>query len=161
MPLMRCAVDHHATIASAKSSAMSPRRARAARYAGRRPVAPSERADDEATALTSGRPREARVREGRPAFVLDAEGVDARPCRLGDRQLRADRMEDPGQPRGLARLHPEGHDVLDLEVDRIADPDAVREALLMHLDRRALDAEVLPDERPERLHGPAELTAEH
>ena len=56
-------------------------------------------------------------------------------------------MEDAGQPRRLARLDAERDDVLDLEVDGVADPDAVAQALLADLDRRALDAEVLADER--------------
>ena len=38
---------------------------------------------------------------------------------------------------------------------------AVAQPVLADLDRRALDAEVLADQRPERLHRPAELPAEH
>src|SRR6185312_7524965 len=73
----------------------------------------------------------------------------------------ADRMEDADDARRLARRDAERDDVLDLEVDRVADPDAVAQPVLPHLDRRALHAEVLSDERPERLHRPPELTAEH
>ena len=63
----------------------------------------------------------------------------------------------PVEPDRLAGLDAERHDVLDLEVDRVADPDAVPQAVLAHLDRRPLDAEDLADERAERLHRPAEL----
>ena len=69
-------------------------------------------------------------------------------------------MEDAGHPRGLARLDAERHDVLDLEVDGVADLDAVAQPVLADLDRRALRAEVLAHERPERLHRAAELPAE-
>src|SRR5919106_3642307 len=161
IPRMRSVVDHHASAARPNSAAIRPRRARAAANAGPRPVPPSSRAGREATALTSGRPREGRVREAGLALVLDAEGTDARARRLGDRQLGAGRMEDAGQTRRLARLDAERDNVLDLEVDRVADPDAVPEAVLADLDRRALDAEVLAHERREARHRPAELTAEH
>src|SRR4051812_9316889 len=153
IPLMRWAVDHHATTASAKSSAIRPRRARVAASAGARPRWSRW---SRAKVLTSRRPREARVRERRPALVLDAERVDARPHRPRDRQLRAGRMEDPRQPRGLARLDPERDDVLDLEVDRVADRHAVAQPVLVDLDRHALDAEALADERNEPCHRPAE-----
>src|SRR5262245_49861478 len=106
-------------------------------------------------------PRELRGRHGGVALELDPERVDARARRLGDRQLGPGRVEDPGEPRGLAGLDAERNDVLDLEVDRVADRDAVPQPLLANLDRRPLDAEVLPDEGPERRHRSAELAAEH
>ena len=69
-------------------------------------------------------------------------------------------MEDAGEPRGLARGRAERDDVLDLEVDRVADPHAVAQAVLRDLDRRALHAEVLADQRAQRLHRAAEHAAE-
>ena len=81
--------------------------------------------------------------------------------RVRDRQLGPGRVEDAGQLRRLAGLDAERHDVLDLEVDRVADLDRVRQAVLAHLDRRALDAEVLADQRAERLHRAAERAGEH
>src|SRR4051812_16358957 len=139
---MRSAVDHHPTAASASSRAISPSRARTAANAGVRPRAPASPAE-----VTSRCPGEARRRERGLPLVLDPEGADARAGRLRDRQLRAGRMEDAGEPSRLARLHAEGDDVLDLEVDAVADPDAVPQAVLPDLDRRALHAEVLADER--------------
>ena len=41
----------------------------------------------------------------------------------------------------------ERDDVLDLEVDRVADGHAVAQPVLVDLDRRALDAEALADQR--------------
>ena len=43
-------------------------------------------------------------------------------------------MEDPGEPRGLARFNTERDDVHDLEVDRVSDADAVAESVLDDLD---------------------------
>src|ERR1700681_4657483 len=70
-------------------------------------------------------------------------------------------MENAGEPRRLAALHAEGHDVLDLEIDRIADPNRVAQAVLAHLDRRSLHAEMLADERSESLHRATERPREH
>src|SRR4051812_21652726 len=124
--------------------------------AGASPRAPAT----SATALTSGGPREVRRGERRLALVLDPERADARARGARDRQLGARRVEDAGEPRGLARGRAERDDVLDLEVDRVADPHAVAQAVLLDLDRRALDPEVLADQRPQRLHRAAELAAE-
>ena len=66
----------------------------------------------------------------------------------------------PVEPRRLARLDPEGDDVLDLEVDRVSDADAVTQPFLDDLDRRPLDAEHLADERGQPGHRPALLPAE-
>src|SRR5215207_693088 len=134
IPPMRSAVDHQASAARPNSAAIRPRRARAALNAGPRPVPRSSRAGGEATALTSGRPREGRVREAGLALVFDPEGADARARRLGDRQFGAGGMEDAAHPRRLARLDAERDDVLDLEVDRVADLDAVPQAVLADLD---------------------------
>ncbi len=70
-------------------------------------------------------------------------------------------MEYAGEPRGLAGLHAERDDVLDLEVDRIADADAVAQSLFDDLDRRPFDAEHLADEGCEARHGATQLAAEH
>src|SRR3954452_5195352 len=69
-------------------------------------------------------------------------------------------MEYTDEADWLARLDPEGDDVLDFEVDRIPDLDAVAEPLLLHLDGRALDPEHLTDERADTLHRTTLLTAE-
>ena len=58
-----------------------------------------------------------------------------RPLRLGHRQIRPDRVEHPGEPHRLAGLHTERDDVLDLEVDRIADADAVPQPVVLDIDR--------------------------
>src|SRR5712691_728101 len=159
MPRMRSTVNHHARAARTKSRTTRPRRARAAANAGTSPAAPTGRSSAEAI-MFSGGPGEGRRRERRLPFVLDPEGVDLRAHRLGDRELGADWVEDARDPSGLSRLHAEGHDVLDLEIDRVADPDAVPESLLAHFDRGSLDAQVLSDERTERLHRATELAAE-
>ena len=67
----------------------------------------------------------------------------------------------PAEPDRLARLDAERHDVLDLEVDRVPNPDAVTQAVIVHLDRRPLDAEHLAHQRRQRPHRPAKLSAEH
>jgi hypothetical protein len=64
------------------------------------------------------------------------------------------------EPDRLPGLHPERHDVLDLEVDRVADPHAVPQAVVAELDRGALDADHLAHERSQRPHRPTELAAE-
>jgi len=69
-------------------------------------------------------------------------------------------MEDSRELRRLARLDAERDDVLDLEVDRIADTDAVGEPFLHDLDRGSLDAEHLSDERRQGSHRASQLAAE-
>src|SRR5436309_13656282 len=152
IPRIRSTVDHHASAARPKSRATSPIRARAAASAGPRP---------DAEAVTwSGRPGELRGREPALPFVLDPERVDPRARRLGDVELGAHRVEDPRDPRRLLGFLAERHDVLDLEVDRVADPDAVPEPVVDDLDRSPLDPQVLADEPAERRHRAAELPAE-
>src|SRR5580765_3138342 len=99
--------------------------------------------------LRSGRPRELRGGEGRLTLILDAEGVDLRARRVCHGQLGTSGVEDSGELRGFAALHAEGHDVLDLEVDLFADADRVLEAILVYLDRQALNAQVLTHQRPQ------------
>ena len=62
----------------------------------------------------------------------------------------------PRQPHRIGVLRAERHDVFDLEVDRVADAHRVVEPVLTYLDGRALEAQVLPDERAKRLHRTAE-----
>src|SRR5262249_26235974 len=119
------------------------------------------RSETDETVTASGGPGELRRRDPGLALVPDTEGIDARALRLRRVELRGDRMEHADEPDGLARLDSERDDVLDLEVDRVPDADAVAQALLADLDRRALDAEDLADERDDRRHGPAHLPAEH
>ncbi len=69
-------------------------------------------------------------------------------------------MEHAVEPHRLAGLDPERHDVLDLEVDRVADADAVPQPVVVDLDRRPLDAEHLAHQRRERGHRAAQLAAE-
>lgn len=70
-------------------------------------------------------------------------------------------MEHAVEPHRLARLDPEGHDVLNLEVDRVSNADAVPQAVVAYIDRRTLDAQHLSHQRSERCHRPAELSTEH
>src|SRR6516225_9863945 len=119
---------------------MSPRRTRAAANAGPRPAVSAEPSWVEKLTRLGG-PGELRLREAVLAFVLDAEGVDPRALRLCDDELRPKRVVHADEPHRLAGLHAEGHDVLDLEVDRIADLDAVPQSVLLHLDCRPLDTE--------------------
>src|SRR4029079_7899456 len=83
------------------------------------------------------------AREGRLPLVVDADRVDPRAGCVSHRQVRPGRMEDPGELRSLAALDAKRDDVLDLEVHGIADPDRMLQAVLLHLDRGPLDAEVL------------------
>ena len=69
-------------------------------------------------------------------------------------------MEHAVEPNRLAGLDPERHDVLDLEVDRVPDTDAVTQPVVHDLDRRALDTQDLPDHGSEAGHGASELAAE-
>src|SRR4051812_16323482 len=161
MPRISPVVHHHASAASTNSRATRAGRDRTASRASAGPPRRRSAARTETAGATSGGPGEARAREARLALVLDAERVDAGPGRLRDRQLGPRRVEDAGQPRGLTRLDPERDDVLDLEVDGVPDLHAVQQPLLADLDRGAFDSEVLADQPAERLHRPAELSAEH
>src|SRR5438093_2714028 len=92
MPRMRSTIHHHPIAARTKSKATSPTRVRAAAKAGARPPRPGTRSCAEAI-KRSGSPRELGGRETALSLIFDAEGVDARACRLGDREVRRDRVE--------------------------------------------------------------------
>src|SRR2546428_11985170 len=108
----------------------------------------------------SGRPGEVRVRHAGLALVLDAEGADLRTLRLCHGEVGRDRMEHAVEFDGVTVLDAERDDVLDLEVDRVADADAVADAVVIDLDRGALDAEHLADQRRGTRHRPPELAPE-
>jgi hypothetical protein len=62
-----------------------------------------------------------------------------------------------GPCRPAAPPHPQGagwHDVLDLDLDLLADPPAMAPAVLDLLDRGQLDAEHLADQRAQQAMGP-------
>ena len=124
------------------SSATSPSRARAAANAGASPPAGSaaraprrsrgqaaqENSDVESPVLPSYSMPKALIRERFASAIV---------------RFDADRMEHAVEPNRLAGLDAERHDVLDLEVDRVADADAVAQPVVDDLDRRPLDAEHL------------------
>ena len=66
----------------------------------------------------------------------------------------------PSNRTGSTRLDAERHDVLDLEVDHVADADAVTESVVVDVDRGAFDPEHLAHQRSQRSHRSAELAAE-
>src|SRR3954449_5946873 len=158
MPCISPTVHHHPTAARANSSATRPSRTRTAAKAGPSPC-PAGRTC--ASVLTGSRsPGE--LRDGQPGLplVADAEGVDPRALGLGHRQVRGDRVEHAVEAdRRPVRLA-ERHDVLDLEVDDVADTDAVLEPVVGDGDRHPLHAEHLAHHRAERGHRAAELAAE-
>src|SRR5436190_9304519 len=149
MPCIWSIVHHQPSAASPKRSAISPSRVRAAANAGPRPGAGATFCAVASTA--SGGPGELGGREARAARVLDPEGVDPGSRRLRDRQVRPDGVEHALEADRLPVLLPEGDDVFDLEVDGVADADAVSNAVVEDLDRRALDADKLPHERRQPL----------
>src|SRR4051794_12673829 len=156
MPRMRSIVNHHARTARTRSNTTRPSRTRSAASAGPGPAAAPEPA--RSAAITgSGSPGELRRRDARPALVLDPERVDVRPRRLGRIEFGRRRVEDPHEPDGLPGLDAERHDVLDLEVDRVTDADAMEKSVLDDLDRGPLDAEHLTDQRNDPLHRTALL----
>src|SRR5690349_1029835 len=95
----------------------------------------------------SGRPGELGCRDPRLPLVLDPEGVDLRARGLRGVELRGGRVEHADETNGLARLDAERDDVLDLEVDGVADLEAMSQAFLHHLEWRPLDAQHLADQR--------------
>src|SRR5204862_6099584 len=145
--------------ASASRPATSPARERAAAHAGASPAAAGRRSGAEAI-TGSGGPREARLRQPGLALVLDTERADARALRLRHREIGGDGVEHAVEPHRLPGLDAERHDVLDLEVDRVADADAVAQPVVLHLDPRTLNSEHLAHERGEPAHRSSELSAE-
>src|SRR3954453_22515154 len=113
-----------------------------------------------ARAPGSGGPGEVRVRHAGLALVLDAEGADLRALRLRHGEVGRDRMEHAVEFDSVTVLDAERDDVLDLEVDRVADADAVPDAVVIDLDRGALHAEHLAYQRREAGHRAAQLAAE-
>src|SRR6478609_4807335 len=69
-------------------------------------------------------------------------------------------MEHASEPHRLTCLDPEGDDVLDLEVDHVVDSNGVQETIILDVDRSALYAEHLTDQRREPGHRSTQLTAE-
>src|SRR3954453_8733163 len=143
IPRIWSTVHHQPTAARPKSKPIRPSRCRAARI------------------NRSGSPGEFRRREPRLPLVLDPEGVDARARRLGDRQVGSNRVEHALETHRFARLHTERDDVLDLEVDCIADAHGVTNPVVLHVDGDSLDAEHLADQGCEPGHRAAELSREY
>src|SRR4051794_8351839 len=143
----------------AKSVPTRPRRTRTAANAGARSPPPG--AGPCANALiASGGPGELRGGQTCLAVVLDAEGVDPRAPRLGHRQVRAGWVEHAVEPDRATGLHPERHDVLDLEVDGVPHADAVPQPVVPYLDRGPLDPDDLAHEGGKCRHRAAELPTE-
>src|SRR5688500_7457456 len=159
MPCIWRAVHHQPTPARANRTATSPSRTRTAANAGARPRSGVGCACAGALIGSPG-PGELRGGDAGPALVPDAEGIDPRAPRLGHRQVRRDGVEGVVEPDRLTVLLAERHDVLDLEVDGVADANAVPQPLVADLDRRPFDADDLPHEWGERGHRAAELPTE-
>ena len=70
-------------------------------------------------------------------------------------------MEHALEAHRLTGLDAERNDVLDLEVDRVSDPDAVANAIVLDIDRGPFDAEQLAHKRRKAGHRTAELAGEH
>src|SRR5437660_3233647 len=105
----------------------------------RRPAPDRRRRELALARRRSGRPGEVGLRHAGLSLVLDAEGVDAGALGLRHRQIRSDGVEHAGEAHGLVVLDAEGHDVLDLEVDRVADADAVAVPVVLDRDRSPPD----------------------
>src|SRR3954468_16535544 len=161
-PSMLCissTVHHQHAAASTKRRAISPSRVRAAAKAGASPPVPGARSCAEAI-KRSGGPRELGGRKCRLPVVLDAKSVDPRPRRLGSREVWRNRVEHAVEAHRLSGLDPEGDDVLDLEVDRVADANAVTQAVVDDFDRNTLNTEHLADKRSQPCHRSSLLSAE-
>src|SRR2546423_7663603 len=160
IPRIRSSVHHHPIPARTKSRDTSPSRARAGAKASARPM-PARGCLSAASSKRSGGPGKLSGRKSCLPLVLDAECVDARACRLGDRQVRRDRVEHALEPHGLTRLDAERNDVLDFEVDCVSDAHTVANAVVLDVNRGPLDSEHFPHERGEAGHWAAQLTGEY
>src|SRR4051794_23135098 len=87
IPLINRAVHNQPSAASPNRTTTSARWARAALNAGRMPT-PTLAGADWTPVMGSGGPGEVGLGEPGLPLVLDAEGVDPRPLRLGHRQVR-------------------------------------------------------------------------
>src|SRR4051794_39347817 len=87
MPRIWSPVHHHPNAAAPNRSATNPSRARVAENAGASPAPDDGRAARAVALIGSGGPRELGCREPGLALVLDPKGVDARPLRLGHREV--------------------------------------------------------------------------
>ena len=67
----------------------------------------------------------------------------------------------PGELDRLASLHTERDDVLDLELDPVADADTVPQPVIIDVDGRTLHAQELADERSKPRHRTTQLVTEH
>src|ERR1019366_10556088 len=105
------------TRTTARQAPAAPERRRTLRRAR---LDPGGRKRPRSTPPRSRRPREPRRGESRVPLVLDPKRIDLRARRMSHRQLGPSWMEDAGEPRRLAGLDPERYDVLDLEVDGVA-----------------------------------------
>src|SRR4051794_31008406 len=150
MPFIWSLVHHQLRVASVSNSAMRASRARVAASAGARPAL-AEARSGVATIIASGGPRELGGREPRLPLVLDAEGIDLRALRLRHRQIGPGGVEHVLEPHQLTVLNTEGDDVLDLERDRFADPNAVADAVVRHFHRAPPHGHYPPHGRGERL----------
>ena len=147
------------TTRRARRARTAARRSRAARgRPPRRPPAGAATAD----ALTPLRPPRERRREAGLALVRDAEGVDAPTASRARPSARSPAgWKMPVSCAGSPDSTPNG--TMSSISKSTSSPilTRVRQAVLAHLDRRALDAEVLADQRAERLHRAAERAGEH
>src|SRR4051812_39640064 len=150
-------VHHHPAAATAKSAATRTTRTRTAAKAGASPPPAGTRSRAGALIGGSGGPGELGGGQAGLALVPDPEGVDPRAPRLGHGQVRRDRVEHAVELDGRPIRLPERDDVLDLEVDDIADPDAVPQPVAGDRDGRPFDPGDLTHQRRQGRHRPAEL----
>src|SRR5262245_40913866 len=127
--------------ASANSKPTSQRCVRTAENAGFSPPRASDSTPCEST--PSAGPGELGGRKSGLPLVLDPKRVDPRVLGFRHCQVRADGMEHAVEPDRPPRVYPERDDVLDLELDHVADANAVTQAIVLDLEARSLGAEHL------------------
>src|SRR5512132_1110573 len=125
MPRISCTVHHQPSAARISQRATRPTLVRTTAHAGITLARAAGTAACAEVLKRSGGPGELGVRQPGFPLVLDAKRVDLRPLRLGDGQIGSHRVEHLLEPDRPAGLNPERDDVLDLEVDRVADLHAV------------------------------------